>query len=133
MPESNEVGERTLGPLSSLPDRLPSTRIGLVRRLWPQIDAALNAGHNLVAVHESLREGGFDIPYSTLTACVHRIRREQSRPLRHRPHVAEKADQTRPEPDSSAPRDPLANLKKYGSKYRPRFEWTGIPDPSKLF
>jgi len=135
MPESNQVGERSLGPLSSLPDKLPSTGIGLVRRLWPKIDAALKAGHNLVAVHESLREGGFDVPYSTLTSCVQRIRLEQARTAPSRAASAKKPlPKVASQPTSVGERDPMANLRKYGTGKVPGFHFTGEPpDPKKLF
>jgi hypothetical protein len=135
MPESNTLGEHDLEPLCSLPDELPATRIALVRRLWPQISAALHAGHNLVVVHERLTEGGFVIPYSTLAACVHRIRLEQARTLPSRARPVEKTSPKRTQPlPSQARTDPLANLEKYGTANLPGFHFTGEPpDPDKLF
>ena len=133
MPESNTLGEHDLGPLSSLPDELPATRIALVRRLWPQISAALHAGHNLVVVHDRLTEGGFVLPYSTLAACVHRIRLEQARTLPSRARPVEKTVQKRTQPRPGQA-DPLANLEKYGTANLPGFHFTGEPpDPDKLF
>ena len=135
MPESSQFGERDLGRLSALLDELPSSRIALVRRLWPQISAVPDAGHNLVAVHQRLTQGGFDIPYSTLAACVHRIRLEQARPLPTRARRVEKTTDKRAQPPQRRPEhDPLANLEKYGTASLRRFDYPGEPpDPKKLF
>jgi len=135
MPESSQFGERDFGRLSALLDELPSRRIALVRRLWPRISPALDAGHNLVVVHQRLAEDGLDIPYSTLAACVHRIRLERTRSLPTRARRAEMTTDKRAHPPQRlTERDPLANLKKYGTESLRRFDYPGEPpDPKKLF
>jgi len=140
MPEFNRKTEFDLGPLRALQSETP-TRMAAVRRVWPEICAALSAGHSLKMVQRRLSDGGFGIPYRTLVSCVNRIRREQARlgssGMRHRkaaprtglPEMPPAKDRT-----DSAKRDPMENLRKYGTDSRPRFRFTGEPpDPSKLF
>ena len=135
MPESSKFGERDFGRLSALLDELPSRRIALVRRLWPQISAALDAGHNLVVVHQRLAEDGLNLLYSTLAACVHRVRLERARSLPTRARRAEKTTDNRAQPSQRpTEHDPLANLKKYGTESLRRFDYPSEPpDPKKLF
>jgi hypothetical protein len=133
MSEFNKYGDADLGALRRLCDELPTGRIALVRRLWPEISVALDAGHSLIVVHRKLSEGGFELPYRTFVWCVNRIRLEQARtvPLRLRGRRA--AEQTHPPDQRQAERDPLANLRKYGTDKLPRFDFNSIPDPEKLF
>src|SRR5262245_46311523 len=53
---------------------LPKTRIGILRLLWPTIQACLEAGHSLRDVHEKLQLDGVEMAYSTLCWAVARIR-----------------------------------------------------------
>jgi hypothetical protein len=135
MPECSNFGDFDFGPLRSLENETPATRMAFVRRLWPQISAGLDAGHNLVVVHQRLAAGGFDIPYSTLAVYVNRIRLEQARTKTSRTRPVEKTSPKRTQPPPSQARtDPLANLEKYGTANLPGFHFTGEPpDPDKLF
>ena len=133
MSEFNRYGDADLTPLCKLRDELPTGRIALIRRLWPEISVAMNAGHSLIVVHRKLSEGGFELPYRTFVWCVNRVRLEQARiaPLHMRRRRT--LEQTRPPDQGRAERDPLANLRKYGTDKLPRFDFNSIPDPEKLF
>jgi hypothetical protein len=152
MPDLNKLREVDLAPLRALHSETPATRIAFVRQLWPDISAALNAGHSLTIVHQRLISGGVDIPYRTLVSCVNRIRLEQartvagvSRPARVTPPSAGiRAAHGAPTPDSSgnsngavpprSSRHPMANLLEHDSRKLPGFHFTGEPpDPEKLF
>ena len=66
-----------LAPLRALIQERPSRKMPLIRRAWPDIVAALEAGHSLKRVGERLREDGILISYGTLCSCVSRLRRER--------------------------------------------------------
>jgi hypothetical protein len=152
MPELNKLREVDLAPLRALQGETPATRIAFVRQVWPDISAALNAGHSLTVVHQRLTAGGFDIPYRTLVSCVNRIRLEQartvagvSRPAKVTPPRAGiRAAHGAPTPDSAgsssgavpprSSRHPLANVLEHERRKLPGFHFTGEPpDPNKLF
>ena len=109
--------------------------MAFVRRLWPDISTALNAGHNLMVVHQRLTAGGLEIPYSTFLVYVNRIRLEQARTSRPRPRIVEGSPQKRTTaPPKPRQADPLANLEKYGTASLRKFDFPGEPpDPKKLF
>jgi hypothetical protein len=110
--------------------------MALVRDIWPEINAALKAGHRLTVVHKRLATGGCHIAYRTLASCVNRIRLEQARTPRSRTVPVKTTVETRAQParlGQDRP-DPLANLEKYGTGSLPGFHFTGdLPDPDKLF
>jgi hypothetical protein len=135
MPKFNNVDKGDLAPLRALQNEPPTTRMALVRQLWPEISAALTAGHRLTEVHQRLVAGQFDVPYRTLVYCVNRIRLEQARAKPLRPRAVTNADHKRaPTSKPSDRADPLANLEKYGTASLPGFHFTGdLPDPDKLF
>jgi hypothetical protein len=66
-----------LAPLRALIQERPSRKMALIGRAWPDIVAALKAGHSLKRVGERLREDGILISYSTLCSCVNRLRRKR--------------------------------------------------------
>ena len=135
MPDCSDFGDFDPAPLRALQNEPPATRMAFVRRLWPDIRAALNVGHNLMVVHQRLTAGGLDIPYSTFLVYVNRIRLEQARTSRPRPRVVEGSAQKRTTaPSKSSQADPLANLEKYGTASLRKFDFPGEPpDPKKLF
>jgi len=51
--------------------------MGQVRWVWPDIQAALAAGHTLQLVHKRLNEAGIGIGYRTLSLYIGRLEREQ--------------------------------------------------------
>jgi hypothetical protein len=69
-----------LTSLRSLADEKPATKMGQVRWAWPEIQAALAAGHTLQSIHRRLGEGGIDIDYRTLSLYIGRLERERARP-----------------------------------------------------
>ena len=84
MSANNELQDVDLSPLRALRREAPATRMAKVRKAWPDIRAALEAGHSLKVVHQRLSQGGLSIPYRTLVAYVNRIRFEQSKNARPR-------------------------------------------------
>lgn len=60
--------------LKSLLDESPTTKIGQVRAAWPQIHAAVVAGHRLKTIWKRLREDGVDIQYDSFCEYVRRLR-----------------------------------------------------------
>jgi len=55
----------------------PTTKMGQVRWVWADIQAALAAGHTLRLVHERLNEAGIGISYRTLSLYIGRLERER--------------------------------------------------------
>ena len=50
-----------------------------VRWAWPEINAALSAGHTLKLIHQRLCQDGVEIAYSTLARYINRVRCERAR------------------------------------------------------
>jgi len=63
--------------LRALSQERPSRKMALIRRSWPDILAALKAGHSLKRVCECLNDEGIPIGYRTLCSYVSRLRRER--------------------------------------------------------
>ena len=63
--------------LRALRQERPSRKMALIRRSWPDILAALKAGHSLKRVRERLNDEGVPIGYGTLCSYVSRLRRER--------------------------------------------------------
>jgi len=74
---SGESSALDLTHLRKLSEEKPDRQIALLRRAWPDIIAALNSGHTLKHVCESLNEDGIAVAYPTLRTIVARLRREQ--------------------------------------------------------
>ena len=74
---SGESSTLDLTHLRKLSEEKPDRQIALLRRAWPDIIAALNSGHTLKHVCESLNEDGIAVAYPTLRTTVARLRREQ--------------------------------------------------------
>ena len=113
---------------------LPKTRIGILRLLWPTIQACLEAGHSLRDVHEKLQLDGIEMAYSTLCWAVATIRhagpptagRAQNSSVQAVPRRA--GERTGGIPESG----PLRNLRRL-SENRPGFEYPGTLPDEKLF
>ena len=71
--------DSALTSLRSLTDEMPSTKMGQVRWAWPEIQAALTAGHTLQLIHKRLKEAGIEIDYRTLSLYIGRLEREGAR------------------------------------------------------
>jgi hypothetical protein len=124
--------EGVLESIRKLKDEKPKSLMGQIRWMLPDIEAALDSGHNLTDIHARLNKHGIEIPYKQLSLYLGRIRRqEEKRPQRLR--IAERSarhlsgkltppggddDGVSISPTSESvklPRlkaDPLANLKK---------------------
>src|SRR5689334_19082240 len=70
--------ERVLSPLRDLSAEKPATKMGQIRWAWPEIQAALAAGHTLRSVHRCLDAIGIAIGYRTLSLYIGRLEREQA-------------------------------------------------------
>jgi hypothetical protein len=78
MSENNYVKDSCLPCLHLLQSQRPVKPMSQVRWAWPEIKAALNAGHTLKVIHQHLCQDGIEIAYSTLARCVSRARCEQT-------------------------------------------------------
>jgi len=144
------TGERIGPPLShsrttgsrhllKLIDEVPKFKSAQIRRLWPQIKAALREGHTLKRIWECLNDDGVQLSYAKLRWHVATLRRLESEGVEIEGGGTEAqvtrsiTAPTRTTSDSDAPkRDPLANLRERMNK-RPGFEFDERPpDPRKL-
>lgn len=101
------IGE-DLKHLRELVTKEPSTKSGLIRMLWPEIEKALNAGHSIKEICFALNRDGIEINYSNLRHCIACLKRknvdEMKQPERGSFEVPT-------DPDSSNSNDPRAALK----------------------
>src|ERR1044071_10256187 len=74
----NMNAPRDMPQLRGLLKELPSTKMGQIKAVWPEIDQALRAGHTLKAVWERLQSDGIQIHYNRLSEYVGRIRRREN-------------------------------------------------------
>jgi hypothetical protein len=68
--------EHVLTRLRNLSAEKPTTKMGQVRWVWPDIQVALAAGHTLQLVHKRLNEVGIEISYRTLSLYIGRLERQ---------------------------------------------------------
>ena len=71
--------------LAARKNGLPSTKVGAVRALWPEIEQALQNGQTLKSIREWLEAEGLPLRYSQLTLYVRRIRQKQASEVVSRP------------------------------------------------
>ena len=57
----------------------PSTKVGAVRALWPEIQQALRSGQTLKTIRDWLEVEGVSLQYNQLATYVRRIRRTPAR------------------------------------------------------
>jgi hypothetical protein len=81
------IREDRLSRLRELAAEKPTTKMGQVRCAWPDIRAALAAGHSLRTIHLRLNEVGIEIGYRTLSLYIGRLER-QHLPIRNDPVTA---------------------------------------------
>lgn len=67
--------EAEASQLSSLIDTRPQSKLGQVRRLWPEIKAALRDGHQLKQVWECLVHDGIELSWSKFRTYIVRLRK----------------------------------------------------------
>jgi hypothetical protein len=113
--------EQVLTRLRNLSAEKPTTKMGQVRWAWPDIQAALAAGHTLQLVHKRLNEVGIGIGYRTLSLYIGRLEREQASGQTHDITAAQQARKTESVGLSvpglvgvtkEAARDPFANIRR---------------------
>ena len=121
--------------LKAFSEASPKTRIGILRLVWPTIQACLDAGHSLRDVHEKLHLDGVEMAYSTLCWAVATLRQTLPSTVGRRPNALagptapHRAGETTGE---SKELDPLRNLRRL-SEHRPGFEYTGTLPDEELF
>jgi len=121
--------------LTAFTERLPKTRIGIMRFLWPHIRNCLESGYKLREIHQALKLDGIEMAYSTLCWAVAELR-QRGTPESPVPATTTKSP-TAPhgreqQPAGRADGDPLGNLKRL-TQHRPGFEYTGTLPDEKLF
>jgi hypothetical protein len=128
MPSTKRTGDRTtdgtspldLTRLRAMEKEKPSTKIGQVRQVWPEIQRLLAAGHRLKDICARLNEIGIDIGYARLSDYVNRLRREPPVP---QVQAASTPSPTEPAPMERGPDfDPLFNVKRSMAN-RPSFDY----------
>jgi hypothetical protein len=128
-------GDAEVSQLSSLIDTRPQSKLGQVRRLWPEIKAALRDGHQLKQVWECLVHDGVELSWSKFRTYIVRLRKLEASGA-DLPGEGTEPREASP-PNRAAPpdvpkRDALANLRERMNK-RPGFEFDERPpDPKKL-
>ena len=121
--------------LKAFSEAFPKTRIGILRLVWPTIQACLDAGHSLRDVHEKLHLDGVEMAYSTLCWAVATLRQSTPSAVGRRsrrpagPSAAHRAGETIGERKEF---DPLRNLRRL-SEHRPGFEYKGTLPDEELF
>jgi len=130
--------------LAALREKQPPTKAAQIRRLWPEIKAALDNGHSLKTISECLAADGIAVTFRELSVYVGRLRKKSLNVADVRsgdrtpvPNgVARTATQQSTTRASEAAeqgaRDPLANVKerqkkRSGFDYRPE-----LADPKEL-
>ena len=76
LPDEGAMTQRDRTPLTTLRDADPATGVSRLRLLWPDIHAALELGHTIRAIHESLNQAGVSTSYRHLCSCIARFRLE---------------------------------------------------------
>jgi hypothetical protein len=110
----------------------PKTRIGILRQLWPTVQACLDAGHTMRDVHQKLRLDGIEMAYSTFCWAVATLRQRRDAG-RRRPQDREgTAPHTGEIQGLQGAVDPLRNVKRLTQR-RPGFEYSGTLPDEALF
>src|SRR5262245_6634538 len=100
--------------LAVFAERLPKTRIGVLRQLWPAIRACLEGGHSLRDIHRTLRQDGIEMAYSTLCWAVAVLRQTappQPPPLKTTGECSTAPGKPGESRGNTRHVDPLGNLK----------------------
>lgn len=135
MEQGNERLTQDLQAFKALKASLPSTKIGAVVALFPEIRQLQRQGHKTRAIWESLQRDGIDMSYELFRVYLRRARRRLERNNPRPPagvaleQTAESAaDQNPPEARRLAPDggqiDPFAAIRQSrGQKVKERFEY----------
>lgn len=113
----------------------PRTKAGQVRQVWPEIKAALAAGHRLKDISTWLNEIGIEIGYARLSDYVGQLKRREAATAPARA-ISEKRNAVAPREKTSvshrdAGSDPLTNLQEHERKPA-LFDFNPEPDAKKL-
>jgi hypothetical protein len=139
VPPRSSPRANAAGRLLGLVEETPKFSSAQVRRLWPQIKAALREGHKLKRIWECLNDDGVRLSYAKLRWHVATLKRMEAEGLEVQGGGTESADarsaaSTATATANSEPpkRDPLKNLRERMNK-RPGFEFNeNPPDKKKL-
>jgi hypothetical protein len=134
--------EHDLTRLRNLSAEKPTTKMGQVRWVWPEIQVALAAGHTLQLVHKRLNEVGIEISYRTLSLYIGRLEREQAPGQTQGITAGGKTRKAEPsgasavglvELASEAPGDPFANIRwERGKKKSSGFDYDAFSTNKNL-
>jgi hypothetical protein len=117
----------------------PRTKAGQVRQVWPEIKAALGAGHRLKDIRQWLSEVGVEIGYARLSDYVGQLKRREAGlvaataiPAAGKVAVVQdKSSVSHRRARSNMGSDPLSNLQEH--ERRPAlFAFNPEPDAKKL-
>jgi hypothetical protein len=118
----------------ALAQRRPARKSAQVRWFWPQIRAALAAGHSIADVRRELALDGLDISYSKLRTYIGRLRKQDHATGRQSAPAGDSVtgdSQCKPTPGSEPAPDPLFNVRRQlDLKKRTSFEYNPFPDPN---
>jgi hypothetical protein len=113
--------EQLLSRVRDLTTEKPVTKMGQVRWAWPEIEAALEAGHSLQTIHARLNEVGIEIGYRTLSLYIGRLKRKHEPSQNNRLTAAKDIGKRAPDdwtagalqsrPNESNRLDPYSNLR----------------------
>jgi hypothetical protein len=127
--------------LAALREKKPPTKAAQIRALWPDIKAALDAGHSLKSVCECLEADGINITVPALGSYITRMRKKPLSVLAPLPPTAVASATRQNDPgklaETADPKheksfDPLANIRERQGK-RPAFDYRPeLADPKEL-
>jgi hypothetical protein len=96
-------------PIRALQREKPTTVMGMIRAVWPDIRAALEHGHTLRIIHARLVESGIPVEYRQLSVYLRRLERRQRKAVSKAAAVPTVTVQ----PDTY---DPLSNIRERSRK-----------------
>lgn len=99
-------------PIRALQREKPTTVMGMIRVVWPDIRAALEHGHTLRVVHARLVESGIPVGYRQLSVYLRRLERKQRRVVT-KSAASPRAESLSP---TNHARDPLSNIRERARK-----------------
>ena len=123
--------QRPLSAVESLAREKPASLMAQLLAVWPQVEAALAAGHTLRLIHQRLNVIGIPISYRRLTVYRSRIKRgKKATAVSVSPNTLLPAS---PQDHTPPGFDPLANLHAQERKRRAAWQYpSGLPDINKL-
>lgn len=147
---SDRLSSSLSASLRALCEKQPDRKIAQIRRAWPEIEAALRAGHTLKRICQCINGTGVEISYKMLSTYVAVIRRETQnvRNSAQRPKINGLSSPINATPSPAAvdqrasgitapedKRDPMATARDYlaGGRKIGGFRFKeGVPDLNEL-